>query len=133
MSPTVVDVLVPGAGALHASRASMTSKLGAAGLTVELVADIVLVACELLTNAFTHGRAAEARATIDIALAHVDMTVSHDGESPRAMPPRTVAMPSPGTISGRGLAIVDALTTDRRVVIVASTVSVRCRFDLHGR
>lgn len=128
MSPTHVDLLVPGAGALHWYRGTMSSELRAAGLGIDVVADIVLVACELLTNAFTHGRAAEARTTVDIDDAHVDMTVSHDGAAPVDMPTRPVAMPSPGAISGRGLAIVDAITTDRRVVVDAGTVSVWCRF-----
>ena len=69
------------------------------------VDDVVLMASELFTNAVLHG-AGGVDVTVALQDGHLRVEVIDDGHDHL---PIRAQLPSPGTIGGHGLAIVDAL------------------------
>jgi len=76
-----------------------------AGWGVGKVEDVVLIASELFTNAVLHG-GGEVEIALAVTGGRVRLEVADDGGLPV---PSEVRRPAPDAITGRGLAIVDAL------------------------
>ena len=89
-----------------------------------VVADIEIIASELLTNAVEHGPPGP----LSIAVVRHDSTVSLTVDSPRPDPhlpaPETWAMADVNEITGRGLAIVRRLADDVSVDQTATSLSI---------
>ncbi|HEX6421819.1 MAG TPA: ATP-binding protein [Acidimicrobiales bacterium] len=76
-----------------------------AGWGVGRVDDVVLITSELFSNAVLHGRG-EVEVTLSLSGGRVRLQVADGGGVPV---PSDVRRPTPDAVTGRGLAIVDAL------------------------
>lgn len=114
-------------GDLARYRGHVSDELDAFGLDTETVDDVVLILSELLTNAFTHGRATEADVHVTADEQCIDMSVSHPRTTSVDLPLSPTAMPATDNPAGRGLPIVDSLATDRTTTVTSDRVRVTCR------
>ncbi|MFG2584921.1 ATP-binding protein [Streptomyces malaysiensis] len=110
----------------HARRAA-DAALRAWGLERSSAALVLLVVCELATNAVCHGHVPGRYFEVRIAY-DAEKMVGVEVSDPREGRP-TLADPAPDDESGRGLAIVDALaeTWGVRERVVGKTVWARIR------
>lgn len=127
MTPTSFDAAVSGLDELSRLRRAMSYRLRELDLEQQIIDDIVLIVSELVTNAFTHGRADDADLRVTLDDGEVELAVSHRHAGPTDIPTAPSAMPDGDMPSGRGLAVVDALTTQRETNVSAERVEIRCR------
>jgi anti-sigma regulatory factor (Ser/Thr protein kinase) len=97
------EVFVPSPSAVPAARNFVRRALHTAEPAVE-AADVVLVACELVTNAVRHAASAFC---LRVAGVNNAVRLEIEDTSPRSPTPRPV---SASAVGGRGLALVDSLT-----------------------
>lgn len=121
----MTSLLVPHAGASAALvRHELVRELRGAGLPGDVVDDAVLVMSELVGNAVRHGRplpdsqdAVRASWWVESGAVHVEVCDGGPGlpgSWPAAQPPSPTAdahLPSPTAEGGRGLPIIDLLST----------------------
>ena len=92
-----------------------------------LVADVQLVVSELVTNAVSYGSGpAEVALTITTSQVQCSVTSVRHDEPPTL---QGVTAPPPSSRTGRGLAIVNALTDSLVATMEDSTWTADCRFD----
>ncbi len=89
------------------ARHFVRARLTAVGADAELVEDAELVTSELVTNAVMH-----AGTPVHVAVVVDDAGVTLEVHDRNAAPPRLGAAASPGARAGRGLGLVDALSSD---------------------
>ncbi len=90
----------------------------------ELIDDIVLVTSELVTNAIEHGKG-----DVELSVARIPdaVTLSVSSDSTSLPVPSSDATPV-DALSGRGLLIVAALSSEVAIIGEGERVRVECRF-----
>ncbi len=115
---------------LRGLRRSIAGWLGEYGLDEPLyVADVQLVAVEIVTNAFVHSSAGSVDVSIQVADDHVVTTIEHTSPIPTPLQAST-ALPDDGSVSGRGLFMVDQIARTRTVCHVGGSSVIRLDIDL---
>lgn len=99
---TAEDVSIPDA------RRVVVEGLGEAGVDGVVVADLLIVVSELVSNAVMHGAGGPVQLAVHEIAGRIEITVVSPGGADVG-PVRTWTMPPPGAIGGRGLALVRAL------------------------
>jgi anti-sigma regulatory factor (Ser/Thr protein kinase) len=92
--------------------------------------DVELAVSELVTNAIEYGLDEPVTVTVTVNLAAVVVSVRSARTSSAIADPSTWAGPLPAMRTGRGLAIVRAVSDDVSVDADDSTVTVHCTFRL---
>ncbi len=100
------------AGAAATARSRIGAELSAVGVDPRVIDDVVLVASELVTNAVRH-TAGDDLLTVSWELVGAGVVVSVDDSSLGAP---TLRNPRPEDPSGRGIPIVDALSSEWGVI-----------------
>lgn len=96
----------------------------------DLSSDLELAVSELVTNAVEYGLASPITVGVTVTTATVRVSVRSARSSPGISDPSTWAGPLPAMRSGRGLAIVRAVSDEVAVDADDSTVTVHCTFRL---
>jgi anti-sigma regulatory factor (Ser/Thr protein kinase) len=96
----------------------------------DLLGDVELAVSELVTNAVEYGLDEPVAVKVAVAVAAVVVSVRSARASSAIADPSTWAGPLPAMRTGRGLAIVRAVSDDVSVDADDSTVTVRCTFRL---
>ena len=100
----------------------------AAGREHDLHSDLELATSELVTNAVEYGLQAPIAVSVAITPTAVLLSVRSARSSSGIADPSTWAGPLPAMRTGRGLAIVRAISDDVAVDADDSTVTVHCTF-----
>ena len=90
--------------------------------------DLELAVSELVTNAVEYGTDAPILVSVRVTPANVVVSVRSTRSASEISDPSTWAGPLPAMRTGRGLAIVRAISDDVAVDSDDSTVTVRCTF-----
>ena len=98
------------------------------GREQDLRSDLELAVSELVTNAVEYGTDAPITVSVTVTPANVVVSVRSERSSSEIADPSTWAGPLPAMRTGRGLAIVRAISDDVAVDADDSTVTVRCTF-----
>lgn len=115
---------------LRAMRRHLAEWLEQFGIDQPLfVADVQLAAVEVVTNAFVHGSASSVDVSLQVVDNDVVATIEHNSSVPTPIPSST-ALPGDGSVSGRGLFLVDQIARTRTVVHAGSTSTVRLDIPL---
>ncbi len=123
-------ITVGSVAGLRAMRRRLAEWLADLGVDLPMfVADVQLVAVEIVTNAFVHS-AAE---TVDVSLQIVDddvvATIEHCSSIPTPIPARA-ALPGEDSVSGRGLFVVDQIARARTVLHTGAASTIRLQIPL---
>lgn len=94
------------------------------------IADIELVTSELVTNAVEHGDDHQVTVAVRTAVGAIVLSVTSSGSTTALGEPASWAEPLPGDRSGRGLAIVRAVSDRVTVDVDEAMLTVNCQFDL---
>lgn len=111
-SPTSVAT-AHGPADLSAVRVAIQRTLGERGVPEAVIGDAMLVATELVTNAFEHGAAPMVDVSVGMVDGHVVVETTHDDVADTVADLQSTASeaPSPTEMRGRGLLLVRALST----------------------
>jgi anti-sigma regulatory factor (Ser/Thr protein kinase) len=96
----------------------------------ELLGDVELAVSELVTNAVEYGLAEPVTVRVAVDAATLFVSISSARDAAGIADPTTWAGPLPAMRTGRGLAIVRAITDEVSVDADDSTVTVHCTFAL---
>jgi anti-sigma regulatory factor (Ser/Thr protein kinase) len=96
----------------------------------ELPGDLELAVSELVTNAVEYGLDAPITVSVTVTPANVLVSVRSARSSSAISDPSTWAGPLPAMRTGRGLAIVRAVSDAVAVEADDTTVTVHCSFDI---
>jgi anti-sigma regulatory factor (Ser/Thr protein kinase) len=102
--------------------------LGVDGVRSELLGDVELAVSELVTNAVEYGRSEPVRVRVTARASSVVVSVASARAADAIGDPSTWSGPLPAVRTGRGLAIVRAITDEVAVDADDSTVTVHCTF-----
>ena len=91
------------------ARRMVAEALRARAIDDELTADLLVVVSELMTNAVAHGTGNRVGLAVREADGCIEVTVVSGGRADVGPVP-SWTMPSPGSVGGRGLALVRALS-----------------------
>lgn len=92
--------------------------------------DIVLIVQELVVNGFVHTDATDVDVSVSVEFPTVEISVSHDVGITPTLADHPVPMPPPSADSGRGLAIVDRLSTRRETRLSGDRFITTCWVDV---
>ena len=125
--PDFEVALVAELGALAPLRREVAQRLAAQDVPSEKVDDIVLVLCELATNAIRATEPSDAPIRVRVQFGDATVAVAVENSGPAFDAVETVALGHPGadTESGRGLGVVRALSDDVSVHSHAGCCIVR--------
>jgi anti-sigma regulatory factor (Ser/Thr protein kinase) len=98
----------------------------------DLLGDVELAVSELVTNAVEYGLAEPVTIRVAVDAATLVVSISSARNAAGIADPTTWAGPLPAMRTGRGLAIVRAITDEVSVDADDSTVTVHCSFALPG-
>jgi serine/threonine-protein kinase RsbW len=98
--------LAPKPASVRSARVFTADALGDGGVEASVVELAVLLVSELVTNAAVHARS-KIRVTVHVDTHWVRVEVDDEGPGKPVL-----RQPSPSQIKGRGLAVVDRLSTD---------------------
>lgn len=98
----------------------------------DLLGDVELAVSELVTNAVEYGLAEPVTIRVAVDAATLVVSISSARNAAGIADPTTWAGPLPAMRTGRGLAIVRAITDEVSVDADDSTVTVHCTFALPG-
>jgi anti-sigma regulatory factor (Ser/Thr protein kinase) len=107
-----------------------TAGVGDSIVRADLAGDLELAVSELVTNAVQYGLAGPVTVRVNVTDAAIEVSVRSARTSSRITDPSTWAGPLPAMRTGRGLAIVRAISDDVSVDADDDNVTVRCTFGL---
>ena len=123
-------VLAPGPTAPRSARWFVAQWCAQHGLTGDAVDTLLLLTCELVTNAVVYGRS-----DVSLALASADRSarrvrISVGDENTRLPQWRDA---DPAALNGRGLVLVEALAERHGIDVTAAGKTVWCDVEVPGR
>lgn len=121
--------LEPSTERIIEARKAVADALAAASVPVPDAERVILAVSELVSNAVQHGPPTEIRVEVDVEGDEIELRVRQRAEA-RAVPvPESWHLPDdPAQTSGRGLAIVAAVSDSVEVVVESYVVEIRARF-----
>jgi anti-sigma regulatory factor (Ser/Thr protein kinase) len=93
----------------------------------DVVADLQIIASELVTNAIEHGPHAPVRITVRVHGREVSVTVTSAGSAQSIAPTEAWQISDPDDLAGRGLGIVRALSDAVDVTTSGDQISITAR------
>ncbi len=119
----------PTSASVFETRRAIADVLAAASVPVPQAERVVLALSELVTNAVRHGPPVEIRIDVDVDGDEIELRVKQRSGHGTIPNPDSWRLPEDrGQITGRGLAIVAAVSDATEVVEAGAVVEVRARF-----